>query len=82
MIIITKTGIKQIGTTLSNFMAKLTRIEEEAIGIRTTKSVIIKEVISIKRKRTYSTWKIKNMKMTITPTIIIICTLQALQVQT
>jgi hypothetical protein len=82
MIIITKTGIKLIGTTLSNFIAKLTRIEEEAIGIRTTKSIIIKEAISIKRKRTYSTWKIKNMKMTITPTKIIKCTLQALQVQT
>jgi len=81
MIIITKTGIKLIGNTLSKFMAKLIRIEEEAIGIRTTKSIIIKEAISIKRKRTYSTWKIKNMKMTITPTIIIICTLQALQVQ-
>ncbi len=81
MIIITKTGIKLIGNTLSKFMAKLIRIEEEAIGIRTTKSIIIKEAISIKRKRTYSTWKIINMKMTITPTIIITCTLQALQVQ-
>jgi hypothetical protein len=48
MIIITKTGINLIGSTLSKIIAILTRIEEMGIGVITTISIKIKETISIK----------------------------------
>jgi len=82
MIIITKRGIKLIGPILSKIIAILTRIEEMGIGVITTISIKIIEAISIKRKRTYSTWRIKNMKRTITQALIIISSPQAPLIQT
>ena len=81
MIIITKTGIKLIGPILSKIIAILTRIEEMEIGVITTISIKIIEAISIKRKRTYLTLRIKNMKRTITQALIIISSPQAALIQ-
>lgn len=81
MSIITKTGIKLIGPILSKIIAILTRIEEMGIGVITTISIKIIEGISIKRKRTYLTLRIKNMKRTITQVLIIISSPQAPLIQ-
>ncbi len=82
MIIITKRGINLIGPILSKIIAILTRIEEMGIGVITTISIKIIEAISIKRKRTYLTLRIKNMKRTITQALIIISSPQAPLIQT